>query len=109
MTIRSIHGEPGMVFVGYDTDGECLWNYPNGDNMTKPLDEDFNYNFTVTPSPITTGGCGLVQPKVAKGGVYAPADVKLIKDALAHYARLDLSDAEQRQIANLMHRLNSRI
>lgn len=109
MTIRSIHGEPGMVFVGYDTDGECLWNYPNGDNMTKPLDEDFNYNFTGTPSPITTGGCSLVQPKVAKGGVYAPADVKLIKDALAHYARLDLSDAEQRQIANLMHRLNSRI
>lgn len=109
MTIRSIHGEPGMVFVGYDTDGECLWNYPNGDNMTKPLDEDFNYNFTSTPSPITTGGCGVFQPKVAKGGVYAPADVKLIKDALAHYARLDISDAEQRQIANLMHRLNSRI
>ncbi len=123
MTIRSIHGEPGMVFVGYDTDGECLWDYPYGDNMAKPLDEDFmtgNFNTAVkvnftdltgAASSITTGGISLVstEPKQAKGGVYAPADVKLIKDALAHYARLDISDAEQRQIANLMHRLNNRI
>lgn len=119
MTIRSIHGEPGMVFVGYDADGECLWDYPNGDNMAKPLDEDFNLtgnfntavNFTGAASSITTGGISLVstEPKQAKGGVYAPADVKLIKDALAHYARLDISDAEQRQVANLMHRLNNRI
>lgn len=70
------------------------------------LDDDYNYNIK---SGITEGGISLTQPKVAKGGVFAPADVKLIKDALAHYARLDISDAEQRQIANLLHRLNSRI
>lgn len=80
-----------------------------GHIVAKPLDEDFNYNITGTPSPITTGGVSLVQPKMSKGGVFAPADVSLIKDALAHYARLDISDAEQRQIANLLHRLNSRI
>jgi len=65
-------------------------------------------NFNIK-STITEGGISMVQPKLAKGGVYAPADVKLIKDALAHYARLDISDEEQRQIANLLHRLNSRI
>jgi len=76
--------------------------------VTKPLDDDFNYNVTTTSS-ITQGGISLVQPKMSKGGVFAPADVKLIKDALAHYARLDISDAEQRQVANLLHRLNNRI
>lgn len=59
-------------------------------------------NYAVN-SGITEGG--ITQPRVAKGGVYAPADVKLIKDALTHYARLDISEAEQRQIANLLHRL----
>lgn len=54
-------------------------------------------------SGITQGG--ITQPKIVKGGVYAPADVKLIKDALTHYARLDISEAQQRQIANLLHRL----
>ena len=77
--------------------------------MAKPLDEDFNFNATGAPSPITTGGVSLVQPKVAKGGVFAPADIKLLKEALSHYADLDLSEAQQRQIANLLHRLNSRI
>ena len=45
--------------------------------MTKPLDDDFNYNVTTTSS-ITQGGISLVQPKMSKGGVFAPADVKLI-------------------------------
>jgi hypothetical protein len=27
MAERSIHGKPGMVFIGYDDDGECLWDY----------------------------------------------------------------------------------
>ena len=60
-------------------------------------------------SPITEGGITIIKPKQAKGGVFAPADIKLIKDALAYYARLDISDAEQRQVANLIHRLNNRV
>lgn len=48
-------------------------------------------------------------PKTVKGGVFAPADIELIKKALDSYTRLDISDAEQRQVANLLHRLNSRI
>lgn len=56
---------------------------------------------TITPSSPA--------PKQAKGGVFAPADIELIKNALSYYARLDISDSEQRQIANLMHRLNSRV
>ncbi len=71
--------------------------------MNKPLDDDFNYNFTGTLIPVTTGTINL--PKEARGGTLAPADVPLIKNALAYYARLDISDAEQRQIANLLHRL----
>lgn len=64
--------------------------------MAKPLDEDFN------DIPV------LREPKTVKGGVYSPADAKLIKDALLHYARLDIDDKTQLQIANLVHRLNNR-
>ncbi len=46
------------------------------------------------------------EPRQAKGGVFAPADIKLIKDALAKYICFDISDEEQRQVANLLHRLN---
>jgi len=72
----------------------------------KPLDEDFNYNI----SPVTNGGTQISQPKAAKGGVYAPADVKLIKDALVFYAKhnANISDYEERQTVNLLHRLNNR-
>jgi hypothetical protein len=101
MAERSIHGKPGMVFIGYDDDGECLWDYPNGDNMKQPPE---TMTYMNVKSTITEGGT--TQPRIAKGGVYAPADVKLIKDALVQYARLDISDAEQSQIANLLHRLN---
>lgn len=60
-------------------------------------------NYAVN-SGITEGG--ITQPRVAKGGVYAPADVKLIKDALTYYVQSnDISEVEQRQIANLLHRL----
>lgn len=50
-------------------------------------------------------------PKQAKGGVFAPADIKLIKDALVFYAKnnSNISDAEERQAVNLLHRLNNRI
>lgn len=50
-------------------------------------------------------------PKMAKGGVYAPADVNLIKDALLFYVQHNgnITEAEESQAANLLHRLNSRI
>lgn len=45
--------------------------------------------------------------KVAKGGVFAPSDMKLIKDALLAYVNSDkLTTAEERQAVNLLHRLN---
>ena len=44
-------------------------------------------------------------PKPVKGGTFAPADIKLIKNALNYYLRLDHSNAEVNQIANLLHRL----
>lgn len=73
------------------------------------LDDDFNYNIGSTR--ITEGGISMVQPKQAKGGVYAPADVKLIKDALVFYVQHNgnITDAEESQAANLLHRLNNRI
>lgn len=74
--------------------------------MTKPLDDDFNY--TVASSKITEGGT----VKQSKGGVYAPADVELIKNALTFYIQEKdgiISQAEKKQIANLLHRLNNRI
>ncbi len=88
--------------------------------MGKPLDEDFNYNFAATDtSPITTGGVSFVSstPKQAKGGVFAPADITLIKRALDVYkTQLVQTEESERtpsqeliQLANLMHRLNNRI
>lgn len=49
--------------------------------------------------------------KEYKGGAFAPVDIKLIKDAIAFYLKhsRDLSESEERQAANLLHRLNSRI
>ena len=60
---------------------------------------------------ITEGGISLVQPKQAKGGVFAPADTKLIKDALLFYVKHngDITTTEESQVANLLHRLNNRI
>lgn len=70
------------------------------------VDTEVNYN---VKSGITEGGITLVQPKAAKGGVYAPADVKLIKEALVEYTKShNLDDSTQRQVVNLLHRLNSR-
>lgn len=64
-----------------------------------------NSTFTITTSPTITAST----PKTVKGGVFAPADIELIKKALDQYTRLDISDAEHRQVSNLLHRLNSRI
>lgn len=66
--------------------------------VTTLTDANNVYNSTVS-----------VTPRQAKGGVFAPADIKLIKDALAKYVCFDISDAEQRQVANLLHRLNNRV
>lgn len=45
--------------------------------------------------------------KEAKGGAFAPTDIKLIKEALTFYVKHngDLVDAEERQIVNLLHRI----
>ena len=62
-------------------------------------------------SPITEGGITIIKPKQAKGGVFAPADIKLIKAALLFYVQHngEITDAEESQAANLLHRLNNRI
>lgn len=62
-------------------------------------------------SPITEGGITIIKPKEAKGGVFAQADIKLIKDALVFYVRHNgnITEQEESQVVNLMHRLNNRI
>ena len=46
------------------------------------------------------------QPKEAKGGAFAPADIPLIKAALQSYVRtLDDNDPDVTKIASLLHRL----
>jgi hypothetical protein len=48
-------------------------------------------------------------PKESKGGVFAPSDIDVIKKALIAYTQSHcLGNTEQRQITNLLHRLNSR-
>ena len=82
--------------------------------MGMPLDEDFNDVPTVNVVP-THGAHS--QPKMAKGGVFAPADMDLIKRALYAYkdklcreatSERDI-DPELSQLANLLHRVTNRI
>lgn len=49
-----------------------------------------------------------IKPKESKGGTFAPADIKLIKTLLTAYltdSSYALSTEENRQAANLLHRL----
>lgn len=51
-------------------------------------------------------------PRVVKGGVFAPADIELVKDALLFYmmsSESKLRPEQSRRMANLFHRLNNRI
>lgn len=70
-------------------------------------ENEVNYN---VGSGITEGGITLAQPKMAKGGVFAIADIELIKNALVFYAKHNgnVTEAEERQAVNLLHRLNNR-
>lgn len=48
-------------------------------------------------------------PKQVKGGIFAPADIEIIKKALIAYTQSHyLGNTEQRQVVNLIHRLNNR-
>ena len=53
-------------------------------------------------------------PREAKGGVFAPADIALMKKALTYYVNSPRGEStaavqEEKQIANLLHRLNNRM
>ena len=52
----------------------------------------------------------MTEPKEARGGTFAPADIKIIKEALIAYinngVNTNLTITEERQIINLLHRLN---
>lgn len=61
--------------------------------MGIPLDDDWN---NIKPTA----------PREARGGAIAPADIKLIKEALCCYAKsIDDDDPDVSKIANLLHRL----
>ena len=48
----------------------------------------------------------MTAPKEARGGTFAPADIKLIKTALIEYTKShNLDDVEQSKVVNLLHRL----
>lgn len=48
----------------------------------------------------------MTAPKEARGGTFAPNDIKLIKEALLQYAQTkNLDDVEQSKVVNLLHRL----
>jgi hypothetical protein len=73
--------------------------------MSIPLDDDWNKVPPVTVDAIPTHGAHS-QPRAARGGAFAPADIPLIKEAL--YALRDkLSEDDDRltHISLLIHRL----
>lgn len=56
---------------------------------------------------IDAGKADWGKPKQAKGGVFAPADIGIIKSALIMYAqRSELNREEESRIMSLLHRLN---
>lgn len=68
------------------------------DNENKIMSADY------IPSGVNT------EPRMAKGGVFAIADIELIKNALVFYTKHNgnVTEAEERQAVNLLHRLNNR-
>ena len=48
----------------------------------------------------------MAEPKAAKGGVFAPADIKLIKEAVTQYAQNSTDEQVIKQVVSLLHRLN---
>ena len=50
-------------------------------------------------------------PRMVKGGIFAPNDVALIKKALMFYIGHsgDVTELDEKQTVNLLHRLNNRI
>lgn len=52
-------------------------------------------------------GIELTTPRAAKGGTFAPADMRLIKDALTFYIKHNdaITTAYEHQAVNLIHRV----
>lgn len=87
------------------------------DNMSTTCTVSSEVSLT---SPTLTGGYAsaqgtvTVKPREVKGGVFAPADIALIKKALIYYVNSPHGESsaavqEEKQIVNLLHRLNNRI
>lgn len=73
--------------------------------MSIPLDDDWNKVPPVTVDAIPTHGAHS-QPRAARGGAFAPADMPLIKDALyALLKTINEDDERVSKIANLLHRI----
>lgn len=75
------------------------------------MNNDYNEVFERLEDEMIDAGKASTTPKQAKGGVFAPSDIDLIKRAVSFYVNksLIIEDWEQRQISNLLHRLNNRI
>lgn len=111
MVERSIHGQPGMVFLGHDTYGECLWGTVEEKmKMGIPIDSDWNAIPAKIEEEMTDAGKASKTPREVRGGTFAPADIPLIKRALHVYLidcmRSNEDHPDVSHISNLFHRLN---
>jgi hypothetical protein len=72
------------------------------------MSKHFNDDYDFIPAMGTEARSEEYAPKAAKGGVFAPADMKVIKEALEYYIHNSTSFniSEERHITNLLHRLN---
>lgn len=75
--------------------------------MSEP---DYNEVFERLEDDMIDAGKTIMTPKQSKGGVFAPSDIKIIKEALLAYVQnTNLGMTEQKSVVNLLHRLNNRI
>jgi len=73
------------------------------------MSKHFNDDYDFIPGMGTEARNQEYAPKAAKGGVFAPADIDLIKRLImAHVSdsSLTLTPSEEQQAINLLHRLN---
>lgn len=99
MIILDLSGRPD---TGLANLGNLVENYTEKRHASK---------YIMTNKPLSTeiyqDSIEVTSPRTAKGGTFATADMRLIRDALMFYVKNngDITDADTSQASNLIHRL----
>lgn len=94
---------------GYQSSNISLWY--NSELVENYTEKRHASKYIMTNKPLSTeiyqDSIEVTSPRTAKGGTFATADMRLIRDALMFYVKNngDITDADTSQASNLIHRL----